>query len=254
MASALFCALGFSPASAAELRLTLGELASLVAAVTEGAKLHLDNQPGGIFSMASGSYIEIAGKQTPITLPVKTFNVFGSTYAYYVADLNSQSIRVSAVESAVRITLSFGSNEGDFVADCIAGECGLTKALPKVVWRNGSIAIDVAPVRFGTSIALAVRNVTIGGVISARCGSGLSGGLCELALPYANRTIAQLKPKISSEIKAKVNDPQMQETVANVLKKYLTVGQAGEIVISDVSTGASTVTIKFLLPGTGAGG
>ena len=112
------------PTSAAELRITLTELANVVQAVMGDAKLHLDNAPGGVFSGASGSTWTIAGKETAIPLAPKSFALLGSTYAYYVDDLNSKSIAVTAAPSAVRLTLIFEDKAAELTGGCVAGDCG----------------------------------------------------------------------------------------------------------------------------------
>ena len=136
-----------SPASAAELRITYAELAGIVQAFAGNAKLHLNNAPIGFFGGASGSTLTIGKSEKEIPLTPKSFELVGSTYAYFVKDLNSQSIRVSAEPSAVRVTLSFESNGQNFVGGCVSGDCGLVDALPAVFWKNGSVTIDVVPER-----------------------------------------------------------------------------------------------------------
>ena len=182
-------------ASAAELKVSFAELAAVVQAVIGDVKLHLHNAPGGFFNVTPTSFYAIAGKQTAIDLPVKSFELVGSTYGYYVNDLNATSVRVSAVPSAVRLTLTFESQGVDLVAGCIAGECLLANALPTIGWSNGSISIDVVPVRSGTSLALQARSVTVGGTISASC-SNVTGffslGACDIALPWANQRLSSV--------------------------------------------------------------
>ncbi len=237
------------PASAAELRITLSELAGLVQAVAGDAKIHLNNKPGGFLAGTSASYFAIAGKETPIPLAPKSFALFGSTYAYYVDDLNSESIKISAAGSAVRLTLKFQPN-AVISGGCISGECGLAGALPKIVWKNGTIDIDVVPVHFKNSLALEVRNIAISGALSARCvstGNIFSDGACKAGLGYANRTIAKLKPDLAAKVKDKVNDPATQAGVADGLRKYLTVGPSGAIAITNVTRDAKGVTISFQL-------
>jgi hypothetical protein len=163
LAMALNCWPMVEPASAAELRITLTELANVVQAVIGPSKLHLNNKPGGFLSGTAGSSWTIAGKETAIPLPPKSFNLLGSTYAYYVEDLNSKSIAVTAVASAVRLTLAFDDKAAGLSGACVSGDCGLVTALPKILWKNGTVTIDVVPVRHGRSITLQVKNVAIGG-------------------------------------------------------------------------------------------
>ena len=243
------------PASAAELRISLTELAGVVQTVMGTSKLHLNNKPGGFLSGTSASSWTIAGKETAIPLPPKSFALLGSTYAYYVEDLNSKSISVTAAPSAVRLTLTFEDKAAELKGGCVSGECGLATALPKIVWKNGTVTIDVVPVRLGSSITLQVKSVAIGGLMSAKCGGAgiFADGACSVALTFAKRTIANLKPEMAAALKAKVNDTATQDAVANGLKKYLAVGPAGEIAITDVTSDAKTVRISFQLPGDAGG-
>ena len=176
---AVVAAVGFAgtveSASAAELRISFAELAGVVQAVIGDAKVHLNNKPGGLLNFSSGSYAQVAGQQIDVPLAPKSFEVLGSTYAYYVNDLNSNSVKVAAVPSAVRVTLGFESTGSELVAGCIKGSCSLADALPVIDWNNGTVSIDVVPVRYGTSMALQVKSVSIGGTMQANCGS--SGGI-----------------------------------------------------------------------------
>jgi hypothetical protein len=243
------------PATAAELRITLAELAGVVQTVMGSSKLHLNTKPAGFFSPSSGSSWTIAGKETQIPLAPKSFPLLGSTYAYYVEDLNSKSIAVSAVPSAVRLALVFDDKAAELKGGCVTGECGFANALPKIVWKNGTVTIDVIPIRLGSSITLQVKDVTIGGVLTAKCGGAgiFNDGACSVALTFARKTIANLKGDMAAMLKAKVNDAATQKAVAEGLKKYLAVGPAGEIAITDVTSDAKSVRIAFQLPGDAGG-
>lgn len=237
------------PASAAELRIPYSELAGIVQAVLGDAKLHLNNKPGGMLSLNSGSYFELAGKQFPVPLQTKSFNVLGSSYAYYVDDLDSQSITVGAVEHAVRLTLSFESKSAALAAGCVSGDCSLTSAMPQISWRDGAVMIDVTPVRLGSSLTLQVKRVSIGGALTPRClgASSFATSACRLALGWANKTIAKLKPEIAATMTAKINAPETQTKIADGLKKYLTIGPGNELAVTSVKSDSGSVTIAFEL-------
>lgn len=237
-------------ASAAELRIPYSELAGIVQAVLGDAKLHLNNKPGGMLSLSSGSYFEIAGKQFAVPLQAKSFNVFGSSYAYYVDNLDSQSITVAAIEHAVRLTLKFQSKASALVADCVSGDCGLTDAMPRVGWRDGSVMIDVTPVQSGSSLTLQVKRVQIGGPLTPRCvGSSniIATSACSLGLSWANKTITKLRPEIATQMTAKINAPETQAKIADGLKKYLTIGPNNELAVTSVRSDSGSVTIAFQL-------
>lgn len=237
-----------SSASAAELKISYAELSGIVRSVLGDAKLHLHNKPAGFLDLSSGSYFAIAGKQFDLPLPLKSFNVFGSTYAYYVDDLNAQAITAEPASGAVRLVLTFDP-KGTLAGTCIAGDCGLTNALPSITWRGGTVSIDVVPIQVGLSLALKVRDVKIGGAFSVGCYSAdiISKSACNLALGYARRTVDKLKPEIATKLKDQVNDAAAQTKVADGLKSHLKVGEAGAFDITGVRTDTSVVRISFTL-------
>ena len=253
---AVVAAVGFAgtveSASAAELRISLAELAGVVQAVIGDAKVHLNNKPGGLLNFSSGSYAQVAGQQIDVPLAPKSFEVLGSTYAYYVNDLNSNSSKLrpcrprcgshsasraralswspAASRAAVRLPTHFRSSD----------------------WNNGTVSIDVVPVRYGTSMALQVKSVSIGGTMQAKLRQlrrillrrGLRAGVA-VGQPRNLETSADL----AAMLKDKVNDPQIQAGVATNIKKHLALGSAGEITITNVVTDAKGVTITFAMPG-----
>ena len=252
----LACLYGMGAASAAELKISFAELAAIIQTVIGDAKLHLHNKPGGLLDFTATSNLTIAGQQIPITIPPKSFDLLGSTYAYYVDDLNSSSFKVSAVASALRLMVNFESKGADLVGGCVSGECGLANGLPKIIWTNGTVAIDVVPIRSGNRLTLQAKAVTIGGPMRASCDdvSGFfSFGTCEIALNYANRAITQTRPQIAAMLKDTVNGPEAQAKIANSLKKYLVLGPAGEISITDVTSAVTMVSIKFRVVGAAGG-
>lgn len=249
--------LGISaPTSAAELKISHAEMAAIVQAMIGDAKLHLHNVPGGLFSLTPQSFLAIGGQQAGLALPAKSFVLLGSTYAYYVNNLDSSSIRATGVPSAVRLTVTFTSTGADLIGGCVEGECLLANALPNIAWSAGTVAIDLVPVRAGTSVALQAKAVTIGGNFRARCDnkSGFfSSGACDVARPWANRTITQLKPEIATTLKDTINAAETQAELSKRLKPYLTLGPAGEIGIDSVTSDAKGVSVKFRI-GTAPGG
>lgn len=245
----LLCACVLSTgAPAAELKISYAELSGIVRTVLGDARLHLHNKPAGIFDLSAGSYLAVAGKQFDLPLPLKSFDILGSSYAYYVDDLNSQTITAEPVSGAVRLNLTFDPR-ATLSATCISGDCSLTNALPAIVWRGGTVSIDIVPTHVGLSLALKVRDVKIGGTFSVGCSSGgvFSKSACSLAVGYARRTVARMKPEIAGMIKDQVNDAASQSKVADGLKSHLKIGETGAFDITNVRTDASVVRITFAL-------
>lgn len=217
------------------------------------AKIHLHNKPTSLTSLlTSTSYVSIGGQQIAIPVAPKSFDVLGSTYAYYVDDVNSTAIKVTPVSGALRLTLQFESKGAEMVGGCVKGSCGLTDALPAIDWNDGSVSVDLAPVKVSNSMALQAKAVTIGGTFTPTClgvGGFFSDLSCDAALPFANRAIAKLKPELSGMLKDKVNDPALQSTIAGEIQKRLTIGGLGDIVITDVASDSKGVTITFKVVG-----
>ena len=171
-----------------------------------------------------------------VPLPLKSFQLFGSTYAYYVDNLNSEAIRVSAIPSGIRLTLIFPPNEVTIVGACVAGGCGVLDLLPKIVWI-GWHCVDRRRPRapwlksLATSALCDHRRRPEREMWSGSSGDFFSDSACRLGLTSANQTIARLRPGIAAAVKDRVNDAGVQTSIADALKKYLVVGPGGEIAI-----------------------
>lgn len=248
-----------SGASAADLRVTFAELTKLVQNIASGTKIYLNNVPGpvgGLFT--SGSYVAITTtQQYPIPIPAKSFQALGSTYVYYVNDITSTSVRVVPANGALRLTVAFESEGAEAVADCLSGGCSLENALPDIEWPDAVVNVDFIPVRFNGSISLQVKNVTLGGSPRAVCktaGGLLSRATCNIGLPFANRMINSLKVELPKLLKEQVNRTEIQQQFADGLKRYLTIGQAGEVAIGNISIEPNSLNVNFRFDAAGAAG
>lgn len=253
---AALCATAAVPASAADLRVTFTELTRLIQTIAGSAKIYLNNTPE---LLASGSYAAIAStQQYPIPIPVKSFTAFGSTYGYFVKDVSSTSVRVVPVTGALRLSVSFESEGPEAVALCISGSCQFENALPDIEWDNATLNVDFIPIRLGDSISLQVKTVSLGGTPRAVCKSTagvLSSSACAVGRPFANRTITTLKADLSKILRDQINLPGVQQQFADGLKRYLSLGQAGEVMVGSISVDPKSMTVNFRLPGgTGASG
>lgn len=243
------------PAKAAELRVSYAELAGLVQKAIGNATIHLHNKPVSISSLlTTTSYVAIGGQQIEVPLAPKSFDVLGSTYAYYVDDVNSSAIRVTPVAGALRLTLQFESKGAELSGGCVKGNCGLVDALPVINWDDSSVTIDLVPTRANGSLALQAKAVQIGGTLKPSCtgaGGFFSDLSCDAALPFASRAIAKLKPELSATLKDKINDPALQASVAGQIQQRLTIGGFGTVAITDVASDSKGVTVTFKIVGGG---
>lgn len=240
-------------AQAADLRITFAELTRLLQGIASGTRIYLNNVPGGLF--ANQSFVQVSNtQQYPVPIPARTFNILGSTYGYYVSDVASTLVRLTPINGALRLVVNFESEGPEAMAICISGGCALGDILPDVQWDNAVANIDFVPVRFNGSIAFEVKSVTVGGTPRAVCkgtADFLERQACSLGLPYANRTIRALQADLPRLLREAVNQPGIQQQLAEGLKRFLVLGPGGEIAINNISIEPNSMTVSFRLGANG---
>lgn len=239
---------------AAELRIDFHELAGLADAVLTNAKIRLHNKPGGMFDFTAGSSITLAGVERPIPVPVRSFDVAGAKLAYVMNDINSTSIKVTAVPGAVRLAIAFEEDGPEFVGHCLSSNffCPPDAALPQIEWLGAGLTLDFVPVRVGSSLALKAQKAEVKGKFEPRCveGSGsLAGSICRIALGQARAAIARFRKDLDTGLVQQINADAIQQNIANALKGYLAVGPAGEVHISKIAVDPEgrAVIVSFCL-------
>ena len=238
------------PVAAAELKISLAELAKILTVTIGDAKLRLHNLPGGAIDFTAGSSLTIGSTQVPLPVPARTFVVAGTTYAYYVNNLNSGPITISAVPSALRFTIPFVTNGPALVGKCVEGFCFSDGVLPEIQWQRAVVTFDLTPVWINGDLSLDLKRVDIGGTFTPDCnaaGGFFSGGLCDIALPKARAAARTLKTDLDKTLKDRVNAPDIQAKLAAGLRSYLKFGPAGEVRFSKVTVDANFVTLTFCL-------
>ncbi len=239
-------------ARAAELRIDFRELATLAGTILADAKLRLHNVPGGVLDFSAGSSVTIGGVDRPIPVPVRSFETAGARYTYLMNDINSQTIKVSAVNGAVRLSIAFEDEGPELVGRCLSGICPPDGTLPNIEWQKPSVAIDLVPVKTGYSLSLKARHMEIMGTLEPRCLSSagfFAASLCRAVLPQVKRTISRLRGDLDNGLVEQVNAPSIQEKIASSLNGYLAVGPAGEVHISKISVDleGKAVVVSFCL-------
>jgi hypothetical protein len=239
------------PATAAELRIEFKELAAIAQQALGGATLRLHNAPAtGLLDFSQGSYVAIGSTQVPISVPARTFPIAGGTYAYYVNDINSTAVAFAAVPGALRLTLSFESENPELVGRCRAGLCAPVNALPRIEWSQASVAIDLVPAGVGDSLSLEAKAVKIGGTFTPSCSPTaalISGGICKSVLSKARLAVARLRGDLDGMLREQMNKPEIQARIAGALKQRLVLGPAGELKIRSVEVDSRAVTVTFCL-------
>ena len=242
-----------TPVEAADLRISFAELTKLLQSIAGSTRIYLNNTPGNLF--ANQSFIQVgATQQYPVPIPVKSFDILGSKYGYFVSDVSSTTVKLIPINGALRIVVSFESAGPEATAVCIQGACRLADVLPDIQWDNAVANIDFVPIRLNGSVSFEVKAVTVGGTPKAVCKGNadfLERQACSLGLPFANRSIKQLKNDLPGLLRSAANQQGIQQQLADGFKRYLTLGPAGEVAINNISIDPNTLTVSFKFNTTG---
>ncbi len=237
------------PAQSADLKMSLVELARILTATLNNPKVRLHNLPGGFLDITPGSSLGIGNQTVPLTVPVRTFDIAGGQYAFYVNELNSQSVTITAGPSVLRITVTFESEEPELLGRCLSGICAPNSSLPQIEWVAPSVTIDLTPVWVNGNLALDAKRVEVGGSFMPQCESGgfFTGSLCRLVLPQARKVTNNLKTDLAAELKTLINGAQTQAQIASSLRPYLKFGPVGEVRFSKITVDSQNLTLSFCL-------
>jgi hypothetical protein len=242
-------AFGGGSACAADLRVDHAELARLVNTFASQAKITLNNVPGGFFGIgATTSSISVAGTTVPVPIPVRSLDVAGARLVYYVNDINSARITATARPGAVRLSVAFEEAGPELVGDCISAYCPLDAVLPNIEWAGAVVHVDLVPARANGSVSLAAKSVQIAGRLEPVCQSNaglISGFICRATLAKARAAIAKVRGDLEVGLRDQLNGEQMQKGIGASLKKYLSIGAAGEVEISSIAVDTKGVLVSF---------
>lgn len=241
-----------SATQAAELRITFGELTKLVQSIADTTRIYLNSVPSGLFTsvglFAGGSYVEIGSQRYELPKLEKQFDKAGSKYGYYVKDMSSTSVRVSAVDRALRLTVTMEADGPEAVPSCVSGECPLLNFFPDIEWTRPSVSLDFVPVQFEGGISLRVTKVSIGGAPQPVCrplSDFWARAACNIGRAFANQSISKLRTELPKTLREAINQPDIQQKLAEGLKGYLVVGPAGAVAINAISIAPTSMTVNF---------
>jgi hypothetical protein len=227
---------------AADLRVDYAELAGLVGSLVSDATVHIHNEPPAfLFSTIQPSFAQFRGTKSPVDVPPERFSRFGVTYAYYVRDINSTAVTVSAVEGALRVTVLF-EEEGVELAPS-------EKFLPSVQWSKPSIDIDLRPERLGSSVTLDVVRVKVGGRTRAECAQTdfVQRSTCRTVAYLAREKIDGVQASIEKGLTDALKKGTVRSSIASFMANYLTLGSLGDVQVRDISTDARGIVVSFCL-------
>lgn len=251
LAGAAVVASGAAGVAAAELTVPLAELERVLTATLRDPKARFHTVPGTSADAPAGSSLSVGSRLISLgDLGGQKVDIAGAKYGFFVNELNSRSVTITAVPSALRIVVIFESDEPEVVGRCIEGLCVANAALPRLEWAAPSVSVDFTPVWVDGKLSLDAKNVEIGGSFAAECEGGgfFSGSICRLALPRARKIAGTLKSDGAKQIRDKLNGPGVQAQIAEGLKPYLRFGSAiGEVRFSRVAVDNENLSVSFCL-------
>lgn len=239
------------PVGAAELKISLAELARILSVTLGDAKLRLHNVPGGLLDLTPGSSLTIGSVSVPVAVPARDFDVSGVKYSYYVNNLDSGPITISAVPSALRFTIPFVTSGPAMIGKCTGGGvCYSDQILPEIKWSKAVVSFDLTPVWDNGNLSLNVKAVNIGGTFTPDCanaGGIFTGFTCDVILPKAKAAARSLKSDLAKSLIDQINADAMQAKLAAGLRSYLKFGPVGEARFQKVTVDPTMVTLTFCL-------
>ena len=237
---------------AADLRVSLSELAGLLDPLVAKTQVRLHNVPsagifGAIFDPQAQSYLRFGDTQVALAFDPVTFPLTGigsGRYAYYMNDISSAKISAKPVGNRLHIIVAFEDKDAELVPACHSGSCGFTRALPVMHWRNPRLVFQLTPRLYRQGITLRTSRVTVGGTFRARCRT--SSFLCPIgrrwAESYANKLRRETLP---GKILAELNSKENLERIAERFARFLQIGEAGTIRITALNVAKSAVRVNF---------
>lgn len=189
---------------------------------------------GGSYYAANAASIKVPasvsgrpGQRTYFSLPDETWVLLGRRYGYYVNNLRSTGVFVTAKADSFTISLTLAAPGAALVGTCVklsapAQPCtaaGQTP-LPDIDWRDARIDIIAKPIVQARSLALDVQSVTLTGdiIVGKACDWPLIGArLCAAV----NRQSQRLRTRIADQVKDALNTADVRSAVAAGVRQYL---------------------------------
>lgn len=243
LTAAVLCGLFVQSGKAAELRFSYPELATFLRAILKDAEIHLNNKPNsGLLALIGPkqSYLKVGTTEIPIAVP--PHSVFGTNY--YVHQVDSTKIGVTAVKQAVRVSVDFKAEGPAIVAS--------STAVPWVQWRDAAIDIDFKPIKTAKGLSFEVTRVEMRGPFLASCppNDGFASVTCDLlALGATKQQMAKVRSKVEVSLKEHLNGTELRDQFADTIASYLSFAKSDDvdIRIRDVRPSPDGVAVVFCI-------
>ena len=217
-----------TPMHAASLSFTYDEVNELVGEALQGLEIRLNNLGrfnGRNHHRKNSSYVRFKGKSLSSfnVEPYNVYRLFGRTHSYYIKDIKSSVIDVTAQDKSFYLSLDFELDGAELEGRCVTKvsrkkykEC--STYLPNVNFTEAKVLARLRPIAHKGSLSFYVSSAKIIGDVNIEyCNSWFLGFFCTEFVQIPDKT-EKLKKQVASKLKTFVNSRRMRDQIANNIR------------------------------------
>lgn len=214
---------------AASVSFSYDEVNDLVGDALQGLEIRLNNLGnfnGKNHYRENSSYVRFKGKSLSAfsVEPYDVYKFFGRTHSYYVTDIKSSVIDVTAQDKSFYLSLDFELDGAELEGRCVTKvsrskyeEC--TTYLPAVNFTEAKVVARLRPIAHKGSLSFYISSAKIVGDVTIEyCNSWFLGFFCTEFVKIPQRT-DKLKLQIAQKLKVFVNSQGMRDQIANNIRE-----------------------------------
>ena len=214
---------------AASLSFTYDEVNELVGDALQGLEIRLNNLGrfnGRNHHRKNSSYVRFKGKSLSSfnVEPYNVYRLFGRTHSYYIKDIKSSVIDVTAQDKSFYLSLDFELDGAELEGRCVTKvsrkkykEC--STYLPNVNFTEAKVLARLRPIAHKGSLSFYVSSAKIVGDVNIEyCNSWFLGFFCTEFVQIPDKT-EKLKKQVASKLKTFVNSRRMRDQIANNIRE-----------------------------------
>ena len=217
-----------APGNAASLSFTYDEVNELVGDALQGLEIRLNSLGrfnGRDHHRKNSSYVRFKGKSVSSfnVEPYNVYRLFGRTHSYYIKDIKSSVIDVTAQDKIFYLSLDFELDGAELEGRCVTKvirkkykEC--STYLPNVNFTEAKVLARLRPIAHKGSLSFYVSSAKIIGDVNIEyCNSWFLGFFCTEFVQIPDKT-EKLKKQVASKLKTFVNSRRMRDQIANNIR------------------------------------
>lgn len=214
---------------AASISFSYEEVNDLVSGALSGLEIRLNNL-GGFngrnHDRKNSSYVRFKGQSISAfsVEPYDVYKLFGRQHTYYVSDIRSSVVNITAQDKSFYLSLDFELEGAELEGRCVTKaarssyqEC--SSFLPAVNFSKAQVVARLRPVAHKGSLSFYISSAKIVGDVEIEyCKSWFLGFFCTEFVRIPQRT-ERLKTQIATKLKNFVNAPRMRDHIAQNIKE-----------------------------------